>query len=78
MQRILEKDIAIIVAISIKDAFDNIGCNYIYSFITSNGVITTNMYLEYKKYYLVIEDNAERFISKESIKEIVRKKNNSN
>ena len=36
------------------------------------------MYLEYKKYYLVIEDNVERFISKESIKEIVRRKNNDN
>lgn len=70
--------IAIIVAFSINDAFNNIGGNYIYSFITSNGVITTKMYLEYKKYYLVIEDNIERFISKESIKEIVRKENNNN
>lgn len=70
--------IAIIVALSINDASNNIESNYLYSFITSNGVITTKMYLEYKKYYLVIEDNVERFISKESIKEIVRRKDNNN
>ena len=69
--------INVFISMGINDVSESINSNYKYSLITSNGVITTKMYLEYKKYYLVIEDNIERFISKESIKEIVRKKNNN-
>lgn len=59
--------------ISILNVINKLYNPFNIKFITkNNGVVTTNLYLEYKNFYLVIKNGNERYIKKDSVIEIIK------
>jgi len=61
----------------ISGVIKEIETNSIFIMKLSKDIISCSCFLEYEDYYLIFEDGVERFIKKDEVKEIRKRKNSS-